>query len=1177
MACTVVCGVLCGLGAAAQAYLLSFLVATAFAGQGNFFELRGPLFLLIGIILLRGGLSWLEERCALFLGGSVQKSLRRRLLKKIDELGPLKIHEQKYGELLTLLTEGLDALEVYFQKYLPQFFKSAMLPLAFLVIIFPVDWQTGLLMALTAPLVPLFMFLIGQWTKKHTLRQWRILSFMGGYFQDVFEGLTTLKLFNRTEMQRKKIAAISEDFRTTNLQVLQWGFLSSLVLEMLTTISIAMIAVGLGLRLVYGMIGFKSALFLLFLAPEFYLPLRSLSAQYHNSLNGAAAAKSIFALLAQENDRSDYEEAAINEDTAIVFDEVCFAYEEGRLALNGVSFMLQPGEKLGLVGVSGSGKTTLMHMLSGFIKPDKGSITWGGQILSEINTQKLREKIAFVTQDPFLFKGSVMDNICLGNNEASEEAIVLLCKELGAHELFSKLPFGYDTPVGQGGNALSGGERQMLAIARAYVKNTPLIILDEACRNMDWQHNYMLQQAFLRLSYGKTVIVIAHRLQTLASMDKLLVLEQGQVAQFGTFAELSVQKGVLLELLQKQETSEDAQAEEQESFLLKTKQIYDSQGVDNIKTAKQVILGQTAQKGCRAPQRPYAPLTRMLALCRPYLAYITGSCVLSAAAIAANIALLGFSSYLISRASLAPPLLDLMTTIVAVRFFGISRAVLRYAERYISHDVTFRILTKLRLWYYDQMEKLSYVSLQKLGLGRIFKHIISDVDTLKFFFLRVVTVPAQAVLIWAAVAIFLGFFSWKLSLILSAFFLIGGLIAPYLLQRFLHNRRTDYDAHKLYYSETLYDYINGLADLQLYKGIETQLYALDNLGNALTRERYYIGFWEGFAAVSSAFLANLALFAALIIMITLVAENKVHPLTLASAVWVMWASFEALQPVAVMTEYLKSSRAALYGMEEAAARPREVLREGKMILAPPYSLRLKHLSFAYAESPSLLKDISFTLKPGSKTALLGSSGAGKTTLLNIITGLLPYENGQVFIGDTDLNEVKSTSLRQSIGYLDQRPYLFHASIRENILLAKEGVDEQQMQAAAAQARLGEFIASLPQGYDTLVGENGYKLSAGQRQRLAVARLFVQDAPLLILDEATQSLDTQTRDDLFTALKDWWAEKTVLFVTHDCHGLSNMDNILIMEQGRIVEQGSEEELLKAGGHYAQIYAIEHSFF
>jgi ATP-binding cassette subfamily C protein CydC len=278
-------------------------------------------------------------------------------------------------------------------------------------------------------------------------------------------------------------------------------------------------------------------------------------------------------------------------------------------------------------------------------------------------------------------------------------------------------------------------------------------------------------------------------------------------------------------------------------------------------------------------------------------------------------------------------------------------------------------------------------------MGRVFKHIIGDVDILKFFFLRVLTVPVVALLIWAGGSIFFGFFSWKLIFILSALFILGGIIIPYIFRLLLSARRRDFNTTRQGYSESLYDYINGIADRQICGNTKQQLHTIEEHGRSLARERYYIGAWDSFAAVGSSLLANLATFAALLVMITLVSENMANGLVLASVIWVMWASFEAVQPVATMMEYMNQSSSALAGMEDAAARPREPLRRGKKTLPAKGDLTIENLSFSYEEDKPLFNDVSFTLKSGSKTALVGSSGTGKTTLLNLLIGFLPYEQG----------------------------------------------------------------------------------------------------------------------------------------------------------------------------------------
>ena len=288
----------------------------------------------------------------------------------------------------------------------------------------------------------------------------------------------------------------------------------------------------------------------------------------------------------------------------------------------------------------------------------------------------------------------------------------------------------------------------------------------------------------------------------------------------------------------------------------------------------------------------------------------------------------------------------------------------------------------------------------------------------------------------------------------------------------------------------------------------------------------------------------------------------------------VWASFEALQPVTVGAEYLNESAEAMGEMEKALGEEREA-PDGNLPFSAEKEITVSHLSYAYGEH-EVLNDMSFSLKPKTKTALVGASGSGKTTLLNILMGFLPYQ-GSVKNGDTEIFDIKKEILRENIGYLGQDTYLFHSSVRENIRIAKKHATDDEVAAAASAAKIHDFILSLPEGYDTLVGEDGEKLSAGQRQRIALARLFLQDAPMLILDEATQSLDKRTRDDVLTALSQRWQDKTVLYISHDFESLDFMDRILVLEHGRISQSGTHTSLLEEDGYYRNLYRLTKDFF
>ena len=437
-----------------------------------------------------------------------------------------------------LLNEGIGTLESYFSKYLPQLFQAAVIPLLFLCFILPRDLLSGVILLLTAPLVPFFMMLIGKWTGKVNAKQWKIINRLSGYLHDVMAGLTTLKLLNQSARQREKIAQVGEDYAQATLAVLRWAFLSSLALELFTTISIALVSVGLGLRLVEGQLDFATAFFILLAAPEFYQPLRTLGAHFHTSLNTREAAAELFAFLDKEELITE-----VTMDRAQVpmveLRHVSARYPGSEVsALQDISFTVAPGEVVALAGRSGSGKTTVLNLLQGFLKPQDGEIT-------------MQCAPAVIQQRPYIFAGSILDNLRFGSENLSEERILEVCRQTGLAELLRQLPDGLHTQVGQGGAGLSGGQRQMIAMVRAICQQKNLILLDEATANLDLLTEQQLNRSLRQLLQGRTVLLVAHRLTTLQLADRVIVLEKGAVIEQGTPKELLGQRGAYYELVRK--------------------------------------------------------------------------------------------------------------------------------------------------------------------------------------------------------------------------------------------------------------------------------------------------------------------------------------------------------------------------------------------------------------------------------------------------------------------------------------------------------------------------------------------------------------------------------------------------------------------------------------------------
>ncbi len=555
LALTVGLGLLGGVIVVGQAFLLSRTVSHVFLDGAGLAGVRPLLLALLALALLRAALTWGREVAAARVAIRVKGRLRQRLAAHLLALGPAYASEERSGELATTAVEGIEALDAYFREYLPQLALAALVPLAVLLFVFPLDWLSGLVLLLTAPLIPLFMVLIGHTADALTRRRWTALSRMGAHFLDVLQGLTTLKLLGRSREQVAAIARVSDRFREATMGVLRVAFLSALVLELVATLSTAVVAVQVGLRLLYGRLAFEQAFFVLLLAPEFYLPLRQLGARFHAGMAGVAAAERIFEVLRVKVEvEVEAQPSTSTLTSTLTLDDVHFAYEGGdRPALNGLSFDVQPGETVALVGPSGAGKSTVAHLLLRFVEPDRGRILVGDRPLADPahgRAAAWREQVAWVPQAPYLFHGSAADNVRLGRPGATAAEVERAARLAHAHEFIAALPQGYDTPLGERGARLSGGQAQRIALARAFLKDAPLLILDEATAHLDPEVEDRVQAALARLLRGRTAILIAHRLHTVQRADRILVLDGGRVVEQGDHASLLRQDGLYRRLAQ---------------------------------------------------------------------------------------------------------------------------------------------------------------------------------------------------------------------------------------------------------------------------------------------------------------------------------------------------------------------------------------------------------------------------------------------------------------------------------------------------------------------------------------------------------------------------------------------------------------------------------------------------
>ena len=533
-------GLMSGLLLVVQAWLLAGVIDAVVFDAAVLAQVMPGLWGLLALFAVRAVLTWASEQAAFHAAVRVKLQLREMLYRHVQKLGPAWLSGERSGDLVNTLSDGVEALEAYYAQYLPAVSLMALVPLAILVFVFPRDWIAGLVMVFTAPLIPVFMILIGKGAEQRNQRQWRQLALMSAHFLDVIQGLTTLRLFNASRREAQVIARISDQYRQGTMSVLRIAFLSSFVLEFFSTVSIAIVAVLVGFRLYWGDMAFADGLFVLLLAPEFYLPLRNMGTRYHARMEAIGAAERMVDILNTPVTESAGRSAEAPDlgQTGLRFEAVAFRYPDGRQALQDLHLTIDPGETLALVGPSGAGKTTLINLLMGFLQPQDGRILAGGTPLQTIDIAVWRRQLAWLPQRPQLFPGSVSDNIRLGRPEADGQAVRRAAALAQADDFIEALPQGWDTPVGEGGHGLSGGQVQRIALARAFLRDAPLVLLDEPTANLDVDSEARVQAALRTLAAGRTLVVIAHRLSTVRDADRIAVLDSGRVVQIGTHAQL---------------------------------------------------------------------------------------------------------------------------------------------------------------------------------------------------------------------------------------------------------------------------------------------------------------------------------------------------------------------------------------------------------------------------------------------------------------------------------------------------------------------------------------------------------------------------------------------------------------------------------------------------------------
>lgn len=1055
----------------AQAFAVTAFVVAAVTAKG----LTVPGLILAAVLLGRAAVSFGVDTRAAEAAARVSTSLRQRVLTGVLGTGT---PAESGGSAATLTTRGVEAAEPYLTRYLPAALLSVIVPPLVLVAIASQDLLTAAIVICTLPLVPVFGWLVGVATRDRAEAQWRAMSSLAGHFIDVMRGLPTLVAFGRAQAQSGSIADASARYRRKTMATLKIAFASSAVLELVATLSVALVAVVVGVRLAMGDVSLATGLVVLLLAPEAYAPIRRAGAEFH----AAAEGRSAFTRVAAYREESPEETLGRSEgDLSVEALTVRYPGQAQPVLENYAARIPRTGLTV-LTGPSGSGKSTLLGAIAGLIPADSGTLTSGGEVVGGV---AWRDQVAWVPQTPGFSAGTVAENLRLSRPSATDDELWNVLDAVGLAERVTQQ--GLDTPVGEDAQAFSGGQRARLAFARALLAQRPWVLLDEPTARLDAVTRRCIRDLIIDLSQAAGVVVATHDPELIERADHVIEI-----------------------------------------------------GATNAEVAPMAASQQLRLADASA--RPESSRARL-----------AGSIVLEGLASASGVALTATAGWLIVKAAEHPPVLTMLVAIVAVRTFGLGRPVLRYAGRILGHDAALRVLARRRVEVYDALVPLTPGALGR-NRGDVLATAVDDVESVvdRQLRLRAPLVSAGLVSVLAALVALL--FSPVLAGVVGATCALGG-AAAFWGGRFGSRRgATEVVQARAELSSCVVEAATLAPELVMWQATEPVLERGMSRAAAMASATRSSAMAVARGRAASVVICALGLVATGWVGASLLRAGIVDAPELALVTLIPLALVDVLAPLADAGALSWRVEAADHRLAELVGR-QPVVTDPAAPCSLPASSRVE-LDQVSAGWPGVIafENLSMNLDEGRRLAVVGPSGCGKSTLAALLVRFIDPQLGQVRLGGQPMDSLALAQVRDRVGIVDDSPYVFATSVAENLRLARRDASDAEIVAVLESVGLGMWLAALPHGLNSMVGEGYAGLSGGERARLALARALLTERRVLVVDEPTAHLDAVTAETTVDALLAATRGRSLVWITHSRAGLDLVDEVLDLSPAQPRDDG-----------------------